>query len=108
MKHCGLHTLSTLLCAPLALLALAQASQAGEYEPVVIHDEANEPGYMEYDYHTSGGVISTTTDLDSYIFFGERGDRVLVVTNTSGYYDDPKIELRDPFGALAGTNSCSG
>ncbi|MFT7486010.1 MAG: hypothetical protein ACI9F9_001863, partial [Candidatus Paceibacteria bacterium] len=96
------------LTVPAFLVATASLSHAGEYEPVVVHDEGNEPGIMEYQMHTSGGVISPVADYDNYLFFGEIGDNIRIATQTGGYYDDPRIELYDPLGVLVNSSYCAG
>ncbi|MFT7669523.1 MAG: hypothetical protein ACI8X5_002226 [Planctomycetota bacterium] len=63
---------------------------------------------MEYQMHTTGGVISPVADYDNYLFLGEIGDHILITVQTGGYGDDPRIELYDPLGVLVQSKYCSG
>jgi hypothetical protein len=90
----------------LAVAALVPAQAWARGGDAVECMEGVEPLPIAYGSHTTGCSISPATDLDRFSFVGLAGDvvRVCVLSLTGGF--DPRLEWRDPNGALIHDSFC--
>lgn len=88
-------------------LTISQALSASTIETTIDTLGLSEPISISYGDHTANAEITPGVDIDGYTFQGQSGDQIRVVMTglTNGF--DPLIELRDPMGAVIGSQSCS-
>ena len=84
------------------------ASMAEQSESPVACVEGVEPLNLVYGDHTTGCNIDTPTDLDRFIFDGSAGDKVRIQLRSLTAGLDPRIEIREPGGAVIKDTLCTG
>ncbi len=103
-KH---HTTKMIVLVGLSSIAIHQDVEASIIENVIDTSGLSEPILISYGDHTINSAISPGVDIDGYSFAGTAGDSLrVVVTGHSGNFD-PVIQLRNPFGTVLQTQSCS-
>jgi hypothetical protein len=63
---------------------------------------------LVYGSFTQNAALSLGVEVDGYTFSGQAGDRISIVTSTSGAGLDPVISLRGPTGPVVASTSCNG
>src|SRR5437899_2049690 len=97
--------------AGLALCCALFAATAGarpQVESSVACDEATEPLPVVYGQCTTGCAIAQPTDLDRFAVAATAGETLRVTLESTSAGLDPRVEIRDPLGAVVGTTSCNG
>ena len=93
----------------LATGLLANTSlMAEQSESPVACNEGSEPVSLVYADHTTGCEVSPATDLDTFLFDGVAGEQIRISLLSKDYYFDPRLEIRDPGGAVIHDEACSG
>ena len=83
-------------------------SKAVQSESPVACNEGGEPVTLVYGDHTTGCEVDSPTDTDLFVFdaVADEQVRIIVLSETGGF--DPRLELRDPTGAVIHDEFCNG
>jgi len=109
VRHCAHFFIGLVGSVALSATLLATAVGARQQlESSVACNEATEPLRMVYGQYATGCAIDQPTDLDRFVVAAGAGDtlRTTLQSLTNGL--DPCVEIRDPLGAVVGTQCCSG
>jgi hypothetical protein len=90
----------------LGLLITSSSVWAAQSESPVACNELLEPLPLVYGDHTTGCEINPVLDIDRFVFDGASGDEVRIVIRTFANQPDPRLEVRDPDGAVIFDSFC--
>jgi len=79
-------------------------ADTGQQESPIVVVEGAEPVALQFGDHTSGALIDTSVDLDSYTFCGSAGDEVVIVVDGVTFCIDPRVEVFGPAGFQTSSN----